>query len=108
MPFMNSSFSRRQLLRCAVVAAAAAPLLPLISRSAFAADAPLVASDDPTAVAMHYTDDATKAADAKPGSKCANCALYTGAAGSTQGPCNLFGGKGVKAAGWCTAWAARP
>jgi hypothetical protein len=108
MQLMNSSLSRRQLLRCAVVAAAAAPLLPLISRSAFAADAPLVAGNDPTAVAMHYIDDATKAADAKPGSKCSNCALYQGAAGSTQGPCSLFAGKGVKAAGWCTAWAAKP
>jgi hypothetical protein len=105
---MNSSLSRRHLLRCAVVAAAAAPLLPLICRSAFAADAPLVASDDPTAVAMQYTDDATKAAGAKPGSKCSTCALYQGAAGSTQGPCSLFGGKAVKADGWCTAWAAKP
>ena len=104
---MNSSLSRRHLLRCAVVAAAAAPILPLIARSALAADVPLVASNDPTAVAMHYTDDATKAADAKAGSKCSNCALYQGAADSSQGPCSLFGGKGVKAAGWCMAWAAK-
>jgi len=27
------------------------------------------------------------------------------APGSAQGPCQLFAGKQVKAAGWCSAWA---
>ena len=56
---------------------------------------------------MQYTEDAKTAHTAQPGSTCANCALYQGANGSTQGPCQIFPGKEVKAAGWCSAWAAQ-
>jgi|SRR5215469_9673678 len=82
-------------------------LLPLawISARAIAADAPLVTPDDPTAKAMKYTGDASTASDARPGSKCANCALYQGSSGSLQGGCLLFPGKAVKASGWCSSWA---
>jgi hypothetical protein len=66
-----------------------------------------VASDDPTAKALKYVSDASKSTDAKPGTKCANCAFYQGAAGSAQGGCPLFPGKAVKAAGWCSSWNAK-
>ena len=36
---------------------------------------------------------------------CANCALYTGAAGASAGPCSIFAGRQVNAQGWCSAWA---
>ena len=53
---------------------------------------------------MQYTEDAKSAKGAQ-GNSCANCALYQGASGTTQGPCQLFPGKDVKAAGWCSSWA---
>jgi hypothetical protein len=104
---MTVSKSRRELLRLTALAAAAAPLAALLSRTTVAADAPVQMVDpknDATAKALGYVEDASKATAAKPGSKCGNCQLYTGAAGSADGPCGLFQGKHVKAAGWCSAW----
>jgi hypothetical protein len=97
--------SRRQLLKRLMLGAALVPLANMPIQRAFGADAPLVTTDDPTAKALKYTPDVAKATDAKPGSKCANCALYQGAAGSTQGGCLLFPGKQVKSSGWCGSWA---
>jgi len=82
------------------------PATSLLGRAAFA-DAPLVTTDDPTAKALKYVEDASKASDAKPGSRCANCSFYQGAPNSKQGPCTVFAGKQVKAAGWCSSWAAK-
>jgi hypothetical protein len=96
----NTSLSRRRLLqRVAIgltVAAGAA-------RTAFAA--PLLPVTAPEARAVKYAEDARQVKEAQPGSNCGNCALYQGANGSVQGPCQLFPGKDVKAAGWCSSWA---
>ena len=88
------------------------PLIPLAAVStrqalaeAKAGDLPLLSTDDPQAKAVRYVADAKTAKDAKPDSTCANCALYQGSYGSAQGPCQIFPGKAVKAAGWCSAWA---
>ena len=70
-----------------------------------AADAPVVTEDDPTAKALHYVTDVHRSKDAKPGSQCGNCALYTGDRKAVQGPCAAFAGKQVKTTGWCSAWA---
>ena len=96
--------SRRQLLKNVALGALLLPVAAAPLRQAQAADLPLVSTDDPTAKALKYTPDASKAADAKPGSKCGNCTLYQGAAGSAQGGCLLFPGKAVKATGWCSSW----
>jgi len=96
--------SRRRLLKRLTLGIALAPLAAAPLREAWAADAPLVSSDDPTAKALKYVSDVTQSKDAKPGSKCATCQLYQGAAGSAQGPCLLFPGKAVKADGWCSSW----
>jgi High potential iron-sulfur protein len=99
------SLSRRRLLERLALAV---PLIPLALRSApaaLAADAPLLSVSAPEAQAVKYVEDAKEASGATPGNNCANCALYQGAYGSTQGPCQLFAGKLVKAGGWCTAWA---
>jgi len=103
---MNHKFdeSRRRLLRRFSLGVALAPIAGVTLRTAWAADLPLVSTDDPTAKALKYTADASKASDAKPGSKCENCKLYQGAAGAGQGGCLLFPGKAVKAAGWCSSW----
>ena len=52
---------------------------------------PMVAADDATAVALGYSADASKVDKSKyaqyvAGSKCANCSLFQGAAGSPAGP----------------------
>ena len=103
---MNHKFdeSRRRLLRRFSLGVALAPIAGVTLRTAWAADLPLVSTDDPTAKALKYTADASKASEAKPGSKCENCKLYQGAAGASQGGCLLFPGKAVKAAGWCSSW----
>jgi len=99
--------SRRQLLKRVSLGVALAPIAGAALSTARAADLPLVAADDPTAKALKYVTDASKATDAKPGSKCENCKLYQGAAGAAQGPCLLFPGKAVKASGWCVSWTAK-
>ena len=99
--------SRRRLLKRAGLGVALMPLAAIPVRVAIAADLPLVTADDPTAKALKYVNDASKAADAKPGSKCANCSFYQGAAGSAEGACALFPGKAVKAGGWCMSWTAK-
>ncbi len=84
------------------------PLLPLVGRfipDARAADAPLLSPDAPEAKAVKYVEDAARAKGAIPGSTCANCALYQGKNGSVNGACQIFAGKQVKAAGWCSSWA---
>src|SRR6201998_2817603 len=97
--------SRRQLLKKVALGTV---LIPIAVRTASAADLPLVSTDDPTAKALKYTADVSTATGAKPGSKCANCALYQGTAGSAQAACLLFPGKAVKAGGWCSSWTPKP
>jgi hypothetical protein len=101
---MTFDKSRRQLLKNVALGALLIPVAVAPLETARAADLPLVGADDPTAKALKYVPDASKAADAKPGSSCATCSLYQGAAGSAQGGCLLFPGKAVKAAGWCASW----
>jgi hypothetical protein len=101
------SLSRRALLRQLTLAATLAPLAAGVSRSAVAAPAPLLSIDAPEAKAVKYVENAKDAQGATPGSTCANCGLYQGPDGSARGPCQLFPGKEVKAAGWCSSWAAQ-
>jgi hypothetical protein len=96
---------RRNLLKKCLFGLTLIPFIEMVPNLAFGAEAPLVTADDPTAKALKYVDDASKASGAKPGSHCANCALYQGATNSKQGPCAIFPGKQVKAAGWCASWA---
>ena len=100
------SLSRRRLLqRLALGASVAAPLAVGGWRQSFAASAPLLSVDAPEAKAVKYVENAKDAQGANPGSRCANCGLYQGPEGSSEGPCQLFPGKQVKAAGWCSSWA---
>jgi len=102
----DTSFSRRRLLQRLALGASLLPVGAARLRAAFAAGpAPLLAVSAPAAKAVKYVEDAKDAKGATPGSSCANCGLYQGANGSSQGPCQLFPGKEVKATGWCTSWA---
>jgi High potential iron-sulfur protein len=97
--------SRRQFVRKLVLGATLAPLAMTRLTASHAADLPLLSPDDPEAKKVKYTEDASSAKSATKDNKCANCALYEGAYKSTQGPCQIFPGKHVKAAGWCSSWA---
>jgi hypothetical protein len=103
----ETSLSRRRLLRRLALGLSLAPVAITAWRTAFAADLPLLPVSAPEAKAVSYVENASAARDAAPGSSCANCGLYQGADGSAQGPCQLFPGKAVKAAGWCSGWAAQ-
>lgn len=96
--------SRRKFVRKLGLAAALGPFALARLTASKAADQPLLSPDDPAAVKVKYTEDATEAKTAK-GNKCSTCSLYEGTYNSTQGPCQIFPDKLVKAAGWCTAWA---
>ena len=99
------SLARRRLLQSLALSVPLAALGMKPRARAAAAAAPLLAASSPEARAVKYVEDAARASGASPGSTCANCALYQGAAGSKQGPCQIFPGKDVKAGGWCTSWA---
>jgi len=105
MPIMkhDTLVSRRRLLRSATLAASVATLASWV-RPAAGADGALLNPAEPAAKAVRYVEDARRAKEAS-GNTCANCALYLGPAGSGQGPCQIFPGKQVKAAGWCSSWA---
>lgn len=109
----TSKYTRRRFLRNS---AAAFPVgLILVEQPALSQDLPHVTADDPTAQALLYVDDAADvdtanplAARFEPGQHCANCVQLQGESPDEWRPCALFPGKLVAAAGWCTAWVARP
>ena len=91
-----STINRRRFLTSASVAVISPGFL--LSGQSAAADMPRVDPEDAQAKALSYVHASPKA-DAN----CANCRLYTGDAGD-WGPCAIFPGKHVAAAGWCSAW----
>jgi hypothetical protein len=101
--------TRRVILTRLALGVALAPIAAALreARAGDAASLPLLSVDTAEAKAVKYVENAQQAKDKVPDSSCANCGLYQGANGSTQGPCQLFPGKAVKAAGWCSSWAAQ-
>jgi High potential iron-sulfur protein len=104
----QSPFSRRVFLSQVVVGGSA-----VIAFGAQAQQPAKVDEKDPTALALGYVADTTKA-DAKKftkhakDQKCSGCQLYSGKATDASGPCSVFPGKHVTAAGWCSAWIKKP
>ena len=100
-----ASPSRRRLLKRLALGAALLPVAEGAWGAAFApAPTALLSVDAPEAKAVHYVEDVKDAQGATAGSRCGNCGLYQGVNGATQGPCQLFAGKEVKEAGWCSSW----
>ncbi|HXS74268.1 MAG TPA: high-potential iron-sulfur protein [Rhodanobacteraceae bacterium] len=100
--------TRRRFLGLVGGATGGAILVALLPRKVHAADLPHLTEADPTAKALHYTDDASKApAPHKAGQACANCRFFQGTAGQEYGPCALFPGKAVHAKGWCAGYSAK-
>jgi High potential iron-sulfur protein len=110
----RTGLTRRVFLRNAAIAF---PVGCVMLESAAQAqdEVPHVTSDDPTAKALYYVEDATKVDKSNPmavryteGQHCANCAQLQGDAGADWRPCNLFPGKLVSSKGWCSAWSKIP
>lgn len=93
-----NDISRRKMLGLSAAAMIVGPAL-VTYKSALAADMPHVDPNDAQAKALTYVNESAKA-DAN----CANCQLYTGDPAADWGPCQIFPGKQVASAGWCSAW----
>ena len=104
----DSQLSRRRFLRNLAVAAPAGSLF--MSQQSLAQDLPKLALDDPLAVGLQYVEDASqsKSPAYKEGQNCANCLQIQGNDGDAWRPCAIIPGKSVAAAGWCSAWVAKP
>lgn len=99
---------RRSLIKSLAAAAGAAAIFR--SGRSCAAELPHLDVKDPAAVALGYVENATQVDVRKnptyvKGSRCDNCLLLQGSSGAYR-PCNLFPGKLVSAAGWCSGWSA--
>ncbi len=96
--------SRRRFFGVAGGAIGAVVLAAPLARVARADDLPHLATSDPTAQALKYTEDATKAGPPRAdGQMCSTCNFFGG--GTAYGPCQLFPGKAVNAKGWCSGYA---
>ncbi len=109
------SQSRRDAVKLMVGTAVAIPVINLVGVGTARAAAPAnaVAADDPTAVALQYHEDATKAdraAAARPGKPpaeqvCSGCQFMQADAGEGDWKgCSLFPGKLINVNGWCMSW----
>lgn len=105
--------SRRRAMKLAAGGVIAIPFGGMLVGNAMAEDLVPLPDDDPQAAALKYVADATKATRADkagtPGSEqtCESCMLAP-TPGGEQIACQLFPGKSVAAAGWCSSWALRP
>ncbi len=106
-----SRIARRKFIQLSAVAAAGCFVRP--GSEALAQDLPKITEDDPIAVALKYTHDASTvdaASRPQPAAEqsCANCAQLTGNDGDEWRPCTIFVGKLVNSNGWCSVWVPKP
>jgi High potential iron-sulfur protein len=100
--------ARRRFLKLASAGLAAAPFCgACVTRLALAQER--VEENEEMAQQLGYKHDASQVdpnewPDYQEGHTCANCQLYHGEEGAEWGPCDIFGGKGVSAKGWCMSW----
>ncbi len=102
-----SRIARRKFIQLSAVAAAGC--FVRTGTDAKAQDLPKITEDDPIAVALKYTHDASTvdaASRPQPAAEqnCANCAQLVGNEGDEWRPCNIFVGKLVNSKGWCSVW----
>jgi len=104
----DKHLSRRHFLRNIAVVGSAGTLVMI--DPALAQDLPKLSLDDPLAVGLQYVEDASASESPafKAGSDCANCLQIQGNDGDAFRPCAIVPGKLVAAAGWCSAWVAKP
>ena len=95
MSNQNTDKSRRAILKGMLG-------IPVVAIAGMqSAQAAMLSVDDPTAKALAYTENSTTA-----GQNCANCGIYQGGT-AASGPCPIFPGRDVAAAGWCKSWVAK-
>lgn len=108
---MSDSLSRRAALKQLALLAGALGAAGG-GEEVLAADVPHLETNDPTAQALGYQQDASQVAikdfpTYKAGQKCSTCLQLQGQADQTWRPCNLFPGRLVNANGWCRVWVAK-
>ena len=96
---MTRNFTRRELVKGALVAGALVPMAGVFVTSAAEGGLPPLDPSDPAAHGRDYTTKSLKS-DAT----CANCSLYEGSPSDATAACRLFPGKSVAGAGWCSGW----
>ena len=106
-----SKIARRQFIQLSAVAAAGCLVRP--GNEAKAQDMPKIEESDPIAQSLKYVHDASSVDPAQRANPaevqtCDNCALIQGTEGDAWRPCQIFPGKLVAAAGWCSVWAPMP
>jgi High potential iron-sulfur protein len=101
----QASAGRRRFLLVSAAGLAAAP----IARLAIAQNAEKVDENSPPAKALDYHPDAAKVTNPKRKKDqfCHNCSFFQATAKDKWGPCTVFQGKQVAAAGWCSTWVAK-
>ena len=96
------SQSRRRFVCAGGCAAVALPAGLLLGTGAAAQDK--LDPDNPTAVALSYTHDATQSNRPSSDQTCLNCLHYTADADAEWGPCAIFLNALVARDGWCAGW----
>ena len=104
--------SRRNFIALAGVTGAAvlAGMRPALSLAqGQGVSPPHLSESDPTAKALGYVEDASKADKAKfpaykAGAHCATCNFFQGKPADAYAPCQIFPGKAVSAKGWCASY----
>ncbi len=93
--------NRRKMMGMFGAGAVAVPLTAVVGTLPSRAQDTLPAVDPESAQAsaLQYVAESPD-----PATNCANCTLYQGAEGEEMGPCPLFPGSSVHAAGWCSAY----
>jgi len=99
--------ARRKFIQLSAGAAAGCLVHP--GSEAQAQELAQISEDDPLAVALKYTHDASSVDPAlrtQPAAEqsCINCAQLQGEDGDEWRPCAIFIGKLVNAKGWCSVW----
>jgi High potential iron-sulfur protein len=110
---MSAQLNRRSFLQITGASAIGIAVLApnvLAATTAPAADLPNLELDNPTAKALGYVEDSSKADTAKypshkPDQLCSGCNFIQGDSAKARRPCSLFPGKSVSSKGWCVSWA---
>jgi High potential iron-sulfur protein len=102
-------FMLRAAVGCGALVAGQAMAQAPAAKPAAGAGPAMLSETDPTAVALGYKADGTKADTKKypkyaASQNCLSCQLYQGKAGDVAGACGIFAGKQVAAKGWCSSW----
>jgi len=96
-----------------VLIASASSCLAAVGTASFGQSTVALTESDPQAKSLGFVADATRADKTHfpkyaAGQHCGSCQLFQGQPTAAVAPCVLFAGKQVPAAGWCSAYVARP